>query len=180
MNLTTVYWNDFLKGDNLALGKLYQELFEPLVFISYHRVKNMEVARDIVSELFTALLATNIEVRQTKWQQVASVQAYLKAAVKNKSIDFLRAEHLRTESLIQWPSELPSELSSSFEESLQLLPHHETKLFQLHLDGYSNNEIAQQTLIAEKTVRNRLSLTRRKMALIYNSLLMFAAWIIVH
>lgn len=180
MTFSTSYWNDFIHGDDRALGKLYHELFEPLVFISYHRVKNMEVARDIVSELFVHLLATKSELRTSKWQHVSSAHAYLSAAVKNKSIDYLRSERLHSEISIHIPDDVHSQEPHHISESLRLLPSHETRLFQLHLDGYSNHEIAEQTMISEKTVRNRLSMTRQKMALIYNSLLLFSAWIIVH
>ncbi|MEY3200008.1 MAG: hypothetical protein RJA13_1966 [Bacteroidota bacterium] len=59
-------WNRFLRGDNEALGELYSDLFEPLVFVSFYYVKNNETARDIVSNLFVSLLVTSVEVRNEK------------------------------------------------------------------------------------------------------------------
>ena len=98
------YWTLFLLGDDRALGELYHVLFEPLVFVAYHRVKNMEHARDIVSELFVTLLTTSTEVRKTKWQNVESIQAYLTTAVKNKAIDFIRSERTHFDILEQLPT----------------------------------------------------------------------------
>ena len=173
-------WNRFLQGDDRALGALYHTMFEPLVFVVYHRTKNFEVARDIVSELFVSLLATSIEVRKSKWENIASIQAYLNVAVKNKAIDHIRAEKSHSEILTLLPQNLEPENDFSVLEELVTLPKKETELFQLHLDGYSNTEIAEQTQVSEKTVRNKLSATRRKMAMMYKSLLLIALWIIVH
>jgi hypothetical protein len=35
MNEEEKYWSLFISGDNDALGKLYNLLFEPLVFVSF-------------------------------------------------------------------------------------------------------------------------------------------------
>jgi RNA polymerase sigma factor (sigma-70 family) len=174
------YWTDFLQGDDYALGKLYHELFESLVFVAYHRTKKMEVARDIVSELFVSILSTKFEVRKSKWENIESIHAYLTSAVKNKSIDYLRSEQAHTKILTQISADVIATEEINLEEGLRLMTTNETELFQLHLDGYSNTEIAEQKMISEKTVRNKLSMTRRKMAVIYKSFLTLALWIIVH
>lgn len=174
------YWNNFLQGDDHALGELYHDLFEPLVFVAYYRTKNFETARDIVSELFVSLLATQTEVRALQWENIASIQAYLTTAVKNKAIDHIRSEKSHSEILTKLPQEQLRENDLSILEELNTLPKKETELFQLHLDGYSNTEIAEQTKVSEKTVRNKLSSTRRKMALMYKSLTLIALWIIIH
>ena len=177
---TQKYWTLFLRGDDRALGDLYHVLFEPLVFVAFHRVKNMEVARDIVSELFVTLLATSTELRKTKWQNVESIQAYLTTSVKHKAIDFIRAEKSHFDILAQLPEKQLMENNDDVLDGLHALASKETELFQLHLDGYSNMEIAKQNMISEKTVRNKLSMTRQKMALMYKSLLTIALWMIVH
>jgi RNA polymerase sigma factor (sigma-70 family) len=176
------YWTLFLQGDDRALGDLYHVLFEPMVFVAYHRVKNMEHARDIVSELFVSLLATSTEARRMKWQNVESIQAYLTTAVKNKAIDYLRTKKSHVEILTLLPQEHAQEQETdmSILEELIHYPKKETELFQLHLDGYSNTEIAEKKMISEKTVRNKLSMTRRKMALHYKSFLTLALWMIAH
>ncbi|MCE2711139.1 MAG: hypothetical protein LW688_01205 [Cryomorphaceae bacterium] len=40
------HWSDFLDGDNGALGKLYAEVFEPLVFRAIYYTRESEIARD--------------------------------------------------------------------------------------------------------------------------------------
>ena len=166
-------WNRFLKGDNAALGELYSDLFEPLVFISFYYLKNNETARDIVSNLFVSLLDTSVEVRREKWESVNKLQAYLATAVKNKSIDYLRSVKNQSE-ILQYARGNTSEIMSLFsDESLNQLSKQESKLFQLHLDGYKNEEIAEHFAVSEKTVRNKLSLTRKKMAAYFKTILFF-------
>ena len=166
-------WNRFLRGDNEALGELYSDLFEPLVFVSFYYVKNNETARDIVSNLFVSLLVTSVEVRNEKWKSVNKLQAYLATAVKNKSIDYLRSVKNQSEILQLVRGNSSEEMSLFSNESLDQLSNQESKLFQLHLDGYKNEEIADHFTISEKTVRNKLSLTRKKMAAYFKTILFF-------
>jgi RNA polymerase sigma factor (sigma-70 family) len=127
-------------------------------------------------------LATSTEARKTKWQNVESIQAYLTTAVKNKAIDYLRTKKSHVEILTLLPLEhaQEQEIDMSILEELINFPKKETELFQLHFDGYSNMEIAEKKMISEKTVRNKLSMTRRKMALHYKSFLTLALWMIAH
>jgi RNA polymerase sigma factor (sigma-70 family) len=154
-------WNRFVGGDNTALGELYAELFEPLVFSAFHYVKNMDVARDIVGDLFVTVLETDLETRRNKWSSIASSKAYLTTAVRNKSIDYLRKKKYETAMPTELGEPIQHELFS--DEYLNLLTEKEVALFRMHLDGYKNEEIAQNLTLSEKTVRNKLSISRRKM-----------------
>lgn len=168
-------WRKFLKGDNQALGELYSELFEPLVFISIFYVKNNETARDIVSELFVQLITTSSDDRIAKWETVNSCKAYLTIAVKNKSIDYLRKVKNQAAISEQIPVNLTVSLTESGEEILSILSPKEQEIFQLHLDGYKNEEIAEKQNLKEKTVRNKLSISRKKMEKVFKSFLFLFA-----
>jgi RNA polymerase sigma factor (sigma-70 family) len=157
-------WKRFMAGDNHALGELYSILFEPLVFISYFYVRNNEIARDIVSELFVTVLSVPVHERNSKWGTIKGVKAYLSVAVRNKSIDYFRSN---TNQLAIAKDVFTSEASEMHVfplEELEKLPSTELELFQMHLAGYKNEEIAQHIGISEKTVRNKLSLIRKKLA----------------
>ena len=173
MNEEEKYWSLFISGDNDALGKLYNLLFEPLVFVSFYYVKNNEDARDLVSDLFVKLLATSITERKEKWHDVKIIQAYLSKSVRNKSIDFLRfAKNKNTLNLlVDKQSEEPT--YPLREDYFALLSEKERELFQLHLDGFNNLEIAGKHTINEKTVRNKLSMTRKKIAHFYKNQFLF-------
>ncbi len=172
MKQDQLLWNQFIKGDNKALGELYVELFEPLVFISFYLVKDNDVARDIVGDLFVSILTVEIADRQMKWEQVNTVKSYLSTAVKNRSIDYLRKNKLQSALTDAHKAELKVEVNPFYAENLQRLTKEEGEFFQLHLDGYKNEELAKQYELSEKTVRNKLSLTRKKMLHYFKSILL--------
>lgn len=166
-------WNRFVQGENDALGELYSEFFEPLVFVSFYLVKDNNVARDIVGDLFVFLLAVEVKDRKTKWLEVNSVKSYLLVAVRNRSIDYLRKTKLHVSKIDALDAPITMEENPFFAESLMLLRDEEKEVFQMHLDGYKNEEIAKKQQLTEKTVRNKLSLTRKKMRTYFKSLLIF-------
>lgn len=166
-------WNRFVQGENDALGELYSEFFEPLVFVSFYLVKDNNVARDIVGDLFVFLLAVEVKDRKTKWLEVNSVKSYLSVAVRNRSIDYLRKTKLNISKIDALDAPITMEENPFFAESLMLLREEEKEVFQMHLDGYKNEEIAENYQLTEKTVRNKLSLTRKKMRTYFKSLLIF-------
>lgn len=43
-------WNEFINGNNRALALVYEDLFQPLLFISIKQTQNPELSRDIVSD----------------------------------------------------------------------------------------------------------------------------------
>jgi RNA polymerase sigma-70 factor (ECF subfamily) len=169
MKKEQLHWREFLKGDNEALGELYSELFEPLVFISIFYVKNNEAARDIVSELFVNLITTPLDERKRKWASVNSCKAYLTMVVKNKSIDYLRKVKNHATIAEQAPVNLTENSADFSNDILAILPSKEYAIFQLHLDGFKNEEIAQKQNLTEKTVRNKLSISRKKMEKVLKS-----------
>lgn len=175
MSKEELLWKRFVKGDNDALGELYSELFEPLVFVSFYLVKDNDVARDIVGDLFVFLLSVQVKDRETRWFEINTVQAYLKVAVRNRSVDYVRKKQLKLSKALEMDQKLISEDSPFFAEILTHLKAEEKELFQLHLDGYNNEEIAQRKQLTEKTVRNKLSLTRKRMRIYLKSLLLFFA-----
>lgn len=171
MKREQLLWEQFVKGDNEALGQVYSELFEPLVFVSYYLVKDNDAARDIVGDLFVSILTKPIDERKMKWEHVNSVKSYLSTAVKNKSIDYLRKNKLHLVSIDSLEMELKEDYNHFYAENLKCLTAHEEAFFQLHLDGFKNEELAKRYKLSEKTVRNKLSLTRKKMMHYFKSIL---------
>lgn len=163
MKSNAYLWNQFIQGDNGALGELYEHLFEPLVFVSYYFVKNNDTARDIVSELFVHLLSSSLDNRQQKWQSIEDIQFYLNKMIRNKSIDHLRKtqNHHRILKGIDFPKEQTMDIFPN--EILNELPDQEKEIIGLHLDGFNNHELADRFQLSEKTIRNKLSLSRKKM-----------------
>ena len=126
-----------------------------------------------MGDLFVFLLAVEVKDRKTKWLEVNSVKSYLSVAVRNKSIDYLRKTKLHVSKIDALDAPITMEENPFFAESLMLLRDEEKEVFQMHLDGYKNEEIAENYQLTEKTVRNKLSLTRKKMRTYFKSLLIF-------
>ncbi len=171
MKTNAYLWSKFLLGDNRALGELYEHLFEPLVFVSYYFVKNNDTARDIVSELFVHLLSSSVENRQQKWQSIEDIHFYLNKMIRNKSIDHLRKTQNQHRILkgIDFPTVHSIEVFPN--EMLNELPDQEREIIGLHLDGFNNHELADRFHLSEKTIRNKLSLSRKKMLRYFKTVL---------
>ena len=83
-------WNEYVNGNNSALGELYTAIFEKLVFRAIYYTKNPEIARDIVSELFVSLIELNPDERKQRWSSTQNVEALLLAIIRNKCLDYLK------------------------------------------------------------------------------------------
>ncbi len=176
------HWIEFIQGDNQALSKVYETYFQPLLFVALRYVHSIEVAQDITSELFTSLLETEISIRQTKWRQIKDIKAFLSTIIKCRALDYLKIEQNRRR-LISENSMLHTGLFEIRNEDLDYLsvcimhlPFEEQQLLQLHLAGYKNQEIAKNHNLSEKTVRNKLSLSRKKLIYLWKNLILILLW----
>jgi RNA polymerase sigma factor (sigma-70 family) len=164
-------WNRFIHGENEAIGELYTQLFEPLVFLSFYFVKSNESARDIVGDLFVQIITTTPKDRKQKWGDIKDIQLYLKQIVRHKSIDYLRKSQNQLRIQSDWQQTVSVALDNFSHEALNVLSLPEKDLFDLHLQGFNNNELAQKFHLSEKTIRNKLSLSRKKMLRYFKTVL---------
>ncbi len=179
-------WNEFIEGNNLALASLYETLFQPLLFISIKYTRDLEISRDLISELFTTLLETSISDRATKWQEVRELKAFLTIIIKNKSIDAVRTKTNRDKLGNDWIKNQATKTEIKFineeytDRCISLLNDDEKELILLHLEGYKNKEIGEKFNYSEKTVRNKLSLSRKKLVYIWKNLIILIVWKILN
>jgi RNA polymerase sigma factor (sigma-70 family) len=161
MNENIRLWDQFVEGDDSCLGALYESLFEPLFFVSFFIVKNKDHACDIVGDLFTNLLCTSLAERKQKWKSIDEIDKYLNAMIRNKSIDHIRSIKNRERILkgIQFSKTQQTDVNAH--EVLNHLSILDKELMGLHIAGYNNHEIADQYKLSEKTIRNRLSKSRK-------------------
>ena len=176
------HWEAFINGDNESLTSLYLPYFEHLFFIALKYVKNTEVAQDITSELFTNLLETDIAVRKSKWSQIEDTKSFLATIIKCRALDYVKIEQNRTRILNENASPIITTEEQNKDEIEHLkycilqLPLEEQKLLELHLAGYKNEEIAEKQNYSEKTVRNKLSLSRKKLIYLWKNLILILVW----
>jgi RNA polymerase sigma factor (sigma-70 family) len=179
-------WNEFINGNNRALALVYEDLFQPLLFISIKQTQNPELSRDIVSDLFLNLLDVPKDERKNKWQEVREIRAFLTVVIRNKSIDALRTKINRTKietSLISVQNDfIEDEYSNEdhYEKSISYLNSAEKELIELHFQGFSNTEIADKLNYSDKTVRNKLSLSKKKLKYFWENLILIISWNILN
>jgi RNA polymerase sigma-70 factor (ECF subfamily) len=176
------HWEEFIQGNNAALIFVYEPLFQPLLFVALKYVRNTEVAQDITSELFTSLLEADIVIRQTKWSQIRDIPAFLSTIIKCRALDHLKLvknrQRLLNENLTpsSYTDEKRKEELAHLNVCILQLSLEEQKLVQLHLAGYKNDEIAEKQNYSEKTVRNKLSLSRKKLIYLWKNLILILVW----
>ena len=161
------WWAQFLAGDREAFGKLYRPVHPKLTLYCYKYLRDMSAAEDAASEALQKLYA---------WPDVASVrdfERWLFTAARNVCLDQLKKEKRRGEiredvtrgaSAIQRPEVEQHLQMEVYEERMRrALSEKEHAVWQRHLQGYNNEEIARQTGSTEKTVANLKSMARQKL-----------------
>jgi len=164
--------------DQQAYRKLFDALAGPLIRWSQVYVKQYEVAEEIVSDVFMWL-----------WQQrsrlgsIRQVRLYLYQAVKNRSLNYLRTIHSRTEfediasfeatviPAIQFNADDPeqillnNELRRHMEKAIASLPARCRLIFRLVKDdGMHYKEVAELLQISVKTVETQMGIAFRRLA----------------
>ncbi len=181
-----INWEEFLEGDNLVLAKLYDEVFLSLLFVSIRYTRDFELSRDIISDLFLTLIETPKSDRIKKWKEVRDIKSFLTILIRNKSIDAVRTKINRQQIREKIASKNTQYCEQEyfhqdhFEKSIALLNEKERELFLMHFNGFTNSEIGNKMSYSEKTVRNKLSLCRKKMIYFWKNLLLLILWKILN
>lgn len=179
------HWSDYLEGDDRALGELYSTIFEPLVFRAIYYLREPENARDIVSQVFEELLSAPVEIRKHRWRDIRDTNAFLLVIVRNKCLDYLKVNANRQRILKGLPQEqalhpeenMEKELFAKLNECISQLSDEERQLLEMHLNGYRNAAIATELNLSEKTVRNKLSITRKLLTVRWQQLFIFIGFL---
>ena len=168
-------WSNYVEGDDQALSVLYIQVFEPLLLKAFYLTKDHEEAKDIVADLFSYFMELSIDKRAKKWKDIRDVEAFLYGCVRKKSLAFLRKKYIRAKLIhhvhIMYDrvDESKESITQFVDDSMKSLNQNDKQLFRLHFEGYSNHEIAELMNLSEKTVRNKLSLTRLKLSQIWKN-----------
>ncbi|WP_374951078.1 RNA polymerase sigma-70 factor [Mucilaginibacter sp.] len=155
-----------LQQDKLgAFREIYTRYWKPLFAEAYKRLKNKEMAEEIVQELFTALWhkRASLTIRST-------LSGYLFTSVANLVIDQFRKNMVRErykESFKLVYSEtdnstenalLVKELEQTIEQEVNTLPDKCRSVFELsRVEHKTNKEIAYELGISEKTVEHHIT-----------------------
>lgn len=152
------------KGDQEAFESLYNIYWEMLFVIAYNRLESVEVAREIVQDVFTDLW-----IKKERLRIDTSIKSYLLTAVKYTVIDHIRKsthrekyinymlrynnkQHEATEEIIYL-----NDLQAALNREISSLPEKCREIFELsRFKNQTNKEIAHKMNISPKTVENQI------------------------
>ncbi|RKR82137.1 RNA polymerase sigma-70 factor (ECF subfamily) [Mucilaginibacter gracilis] len=164
-----------------SFEKLYREQWSALYLFAYNIVRDREIARDIVQEVFTALL------QNPNPASIENHQAYLQQAVKYQVYNLVRADkvQLRAFEQVTPPTTADStnelisfkELSRAFDLSIVSLPVKCREIFDLKQQGFTARQIARDTGLSIRTVETHLYNAVKKIRTSLAQLISLAAFL---
>ncbi len=151
-------------GDQAAFEILFHQYYSRLCVFSNGYVKSLDIARDVVQEVFIKVWDNRENFIITQ-----SLKAYLFMAVRNQSLNFIqeKKQKNRLEERLRKQQELnesvkredfnKDELSQKIWKLVEELPEKRRAIFILYRKhGLSYSEIADVMKIARKTVENQM------------------------
>lgn len=152
------------KKDIDAFHILYTKYYKALVLYSIQFLGSIDIAEDIVQDLFSSLWETNNEI-----QSIITLQNYLYTSVRNSSLDYLKHKHVQDKYIKYALSEM-QEQSNNYEDeedfheeevyrrifdTINELPARCREVFLLYMKGKKNEEIATSLKISAETVKTQ-------------------------
>ncbi|UZD21143.1 RNA polymerase sigma factor [Algoriphagus halophytocola] len=145
------------KGNVKAYRTLFQEFYDSLCLFANKYLQDFDNSEDIVQEAFITVWDYRKDINS-----YASLKSFLYTVTKNKCLSFLK-NNARKNDLLNGASfftEMFYEANVVEEETYRLLekgikelPDQSRKIIQLHLEGFKNQEIADELNISINTVK---------------------------
>lgn len=141
----------------------YTKNFSHYLLFACHYVSDEEICKDIVQEAFI-----NYWKQQDHFEDELSVKAYLYKTVRNGCLNQLRHHHIRKKYFNSlpddWESEdffmesvIKEEVATLILQELEKLSETGRKIILRSLEGFSNEEIAEELKISVNTVKTHKS-----------------------
>lgn len=153
------------EGDPTALDALFSAYYTPLCQTALRFVNNEQEAEDIVQEFFVSLW----EKRAGQREDVGAIGPYLRRAVRNRSLNYLRDRKRIPVSDGEVPETIPAlamaddalkqeELHHRLHLAIDSLPERCRLVFVMSkLEEMTNKEIGEALDISPKTVENQMT-----------------------
>ena len=156
--------------DPASFRLVYDSCYSVLVKICYHVVYNMDIAEDLVQDLFLALYYGG-----QKFDSVMGLKYYLFRSLKNGILNYLKKEGLRRryeQQMMQgsepmedyWEKAMEEEVFVRLNDAVDRLPEQCRKVMRFTLEGKEAPEIARLLDISVTTVKDHRRAGREKLA----------------
>lgn len=159
-------------GDEVAFKIMYDKYYRMLCYSAYKTYPDEHKSKDFAQEVFLDLWRKRDSINIH-----TSIAAYLKRAVINKSIDFIRAQRFNfgDTAELEYQAEMPEE--SSEQDELKALIHKTAEqlpercrliFFMSRFENLSHKEIAANLEISEKTIENQITKALKILRVVVN------------
>lgn len=144
-----------------TFDQTFQQWYEPLVYFAHYFTKDLEVAKDLVSDAFEYLWINNERLDPT------TVKAYLYSIVRARCIDHLRKKDIH-ERYIDFATELSQHLAerqvdsdepriAAIRRAMQkLTPYNAHILEECYLNNKKYKEVAQQLNVSVAAIHKNI------------------------
>ena len=148
------------KGDETAFQSLFNKHYKSMCYAAYRVYPDEHKSKDFAQEVFLKLWRKKDEL-----EIHTSLQAFLRRAVVNKAIDYIRAQRLDFEEIPDQEVKTKAGKDLEFKElkdfihyTAQQLPDRcRTVFFMSRFEELSHKEIATKLDISVKTVENQIT-----------------------
>ena len=157
--LSIVIIEKFKKGDIHAFSKIFAKLYPVICAFSRKYLKDSHESEDVTQDIFIELWN-----QRNIFESFEQIKAYLYISAKNKCLNIIK--HTNIKEKYKQITASVRDVESSFEEdvirteviahiknSIDKLPGQRKKVIMLSLNGYKNNEIAEELNISVNTVK---------------------------
>lgn len=157
------------EGDCVAFETIYKRYWDLLYNITFSLVQDKHLSADIIQDVFTWIWLNKKDL------EITSLKAYLCAAVKFKTLNYIRNQkNKKTISIFTTGNDLHffsiedklefKELERIIQQAVKKLPPQCQNIYILRKDeGLSNREIAQNLNLSVKTVENHISIALKRL-----------------
>lgn len=167
----------------------FKEIFfkyHPKVFrVAYYVLKNAQAAEDVSQEVFLKFWS-----KQSQWDTIDSIEAYLVRMARNLSLDELTSIKKEQENIIslRYDQQMMTpaqrndqeDLKAKLEKAVSNLSPQCRLIFSLsRFEGMTNDEIATQLRISKRTVETQISIALRRFRTDLKHFLLSAALLVV-
>lgn len=150
------------QGISEAFNTIYERHWKKLLNETHKRLRNMEVAEEVVQDVFATLWERRgkIEIRNLYAYLLTSVRYQVFMLYKKKQstpffeepLEDMALSSLQTDSLV-----IEKELKSCIQFWHSMQPEKRAEIFRLkHFEDFSTREISEMLGISQKTVQNQL------------------------
>ncbi|QDO95757.1 RNA polymerase sigma-70 factor [Formosa sediminum] len=164
---------------------MFDSLYASLCVFSQSYVNNLDVAKDLVQDVFIKIWEDKIE-----FNNEVAIKSYLYTSVKNKSLDFLKSsrfkstEHMSVIEIDSLNKEsfylkevVIEEASSRIEEAINTLPNKCAQIMRLSIKELTNVEIAKQLDISVNTVKAQKKIAYKRLRPLLKDYFVFIAFV---